>query len=42
MMLNELDYEFNVLDGKLTSISLDKILDQMGFPLNYKDIGRMK
>ena len=42
MMLNELEYEFNILDGKLSSISLDKILDQMGFPLNYKDIGRMK
>ena len=42
MMLNELDYEFNILDGKLNAISLDKILDKMGFPLNYKDIGRMK
>lgn len=42
MMLNELNYEFDILRGKLKSISIEKIFDEMGFPLNYKDIGRMK
>lgn len=42
MMLNELSYELDILDGKLHSITLDKILDKMGFPINYKDIGTMK
>ncbi len=42
MMLNELSYELDILNGKLHSITLDKILDKMGFPTNYKDIGTMK
>ena len=42
MMLNELNYEFDILKGKLKTISIEKIYDEMGFPLNYKDIGRMK
>ena len=41
LMLNELKYELDVLSGKLKSISVNKILDQMGFPPNYFDIGRM-
>ena len=42
LMLNELIYELDILDSKIDSISIEKILDEMGFPLNYKDIGRMK
>ena len=42
MMLNEFEYEINILSGKLKSISIDKVLDEMGFPLNYQDIRRMK
>ena len=42
LMLNEFDYELDILDSKVNSVSIEKILDQMGFPLNYKDIGRMK
>lgn len=42
LMLNELTYELDILDSRIDSISLEKILDEMGFPLNYKDIGRMK
>lgn len=41
LMLNELKYEFDILAGKLKVITIDKILDQMGFPVNYADIGRM-
>ena len=42
LMINEFSYELDILAGKLKSINIDKILDQMGFPLNYKDLGRMK
>jgi len=42
LMLGELNYELDILDGKINSISIEKILDEMGFPLNYRDIGRMK
>lgn len=42
MMLNELSYELDILEGKLEVITIDKILDQMGFPTNYRELGRMK
>lgn len=42
MFLNEIIYELDILNGKLNSIKIDKILHEMGFPINYKDIGRMK
>ncbi len=41
MMLNELSYELDILEGKLSTIPIEKILDKMGFPINYRDIGRM-
>jgi abortive infection bacteriophage resistance protein len=37
----EVDYEINVLDGKISTISLDKILDRIGFPINWRDIINM-
>ena len=41
MMLNEISYELDYLSGRLHSISIDKVLDRMGFPKNYKEIVRM-
>lgn len=41
IMLNEIAYEIDYLSGRLHSIKIDKVLDRMGFPLNYKDIVRM-
>lgn len=41
MMLSEISYELDYLAGRLQSISIDKILDRMGFPKNYKEIVRM-
>lgn len=40
-MLNELNYEINRLEGTLNSISIGKVLDSMGFPVNYMDIERV-
>ena len=40
-MLNEISYELDYLSGRLHTINIDKVLDHMGFPKNYKDIVRM-
>jgi hypothetical protein len=41
MMLSEIHYEISLLDGKLDSISIGKVLDRMGFPINYMEIERI-
>ncbi len=38
LMINEIKYEIKVLDEKLQCISIQKVLDKMGFPLNYERI----
>lgn len=38
LMMNEIIYELDRLSGKLSSISIDSVLNEMGFPLNYKEI----
>ncbi len=40
-MLNEISYEIDYLSGRLHSIKINKVLDRMGFPQNYKEIVRM-
>ena len=40
LMMNELSYELDILEGKIKVISMDKIYDRMGFPLNYKELIR--
>ena len=40
-LIKEIDYEINVLNGKLESISIGKVLDKMGFPNNYLEIERI-
>ena len=41
IMMQEITYELNYLSGRLHTIKINKILDKMGFPENYKDIVRM-
>ena len=41
MLINELAYEIDILDGKINTIGIDKILDRIGFPMNYKEIARL-
>lgn len=41
LLINELSYEIDILEGKLQSISIDKVLDRMGFPTNFRNIARM-
>lgn len=38
LLMNELSYEIDALSGKLNVINIDKVLDRMGFPTNYKTL----
>ena len=38
LMMKEIEYELELLDGKIDTISINKVLDRMGFPQNYMDI----
>lgn len=38
IMMREIEYEIELLDGKIDSIPINKVLDRMGFPLNYIEI----
>lgn len=41
LLINEISYEVDVLSGKIHSIEVGKILDQMGFPQNFREIARL-
>ena len=41
LLINELSYELDILDGKINTIELDKILDRMGIPANFREIARV-
>ena len=36
--LGEISYEIEILDGKINVISIENILNKIGFPKNYRDI----
>lgn len=38
LMMREIEYEIEKLDGRIDSIPIDKVLDRMGFPENYMDL----
>ncbi|MBQ8193102.1 MAG: Abi family protein [Bacilli bacterium] len=38
LMMKEIEYEIELLDGRVDSISINKILDRMGFPKEYINI----
>ena len=40
LLLQEISYELDILAGKLHTINVDKVMDIMGFPDNYKDLLR--
>ena len=41
MMINEISYELDILDGKLDVIEIDKVIDAMGMPKNFKEMARI-
>ncbi len=38
LLVREISYESDILSGKLKTIPISKVLDKLGFPVNYKDI----
>ncbi len=40
-LMGELEYEIHILSDRLSVISIDKVLDHMGFPKNYGEIVRL-
>lgn len=41
LLINEISYEIDILEGKLKTIGVDKVLDRMGIPINFREIARM-
>ena len=41
LFINEVSYELDRLSGKLNVIKIEKVLHEMGFPNNYKEIVRL-
>ena len=43
LLMKEIEYEIELLDGRVDTISINKVLDRMGFPKDYINIiGRWK
>ena len=40
-LVNEISYEVDKLSGRLKSISIEKVLNACGFPINWVEIGKM-
>ena len=38
MLMREVEYEVEKLDGAIDSVPVEKILDQMGLPSNYMEL----
>lgn len=38
LMMKEIEYEIELLDGRVDTVSINKILDRMGFPKDYINI----
>ena len=38
LMMKEVEYEIELLDGRIEIIPINKILDRMGFPKDYMEI----
>jgi len=41
LLMREINYDIELLSGQLKVISVDKVLEVLGFPPNYKDLARM-
>ena len=41
LMMKEIEYEIDKLDGRIDTIPIQKVLDYMGFPKNYLEIVEM-
>ena len=37
-LINEISYEFDILDGKTSTIPTNKLLNKIGFPDNWREL----
>ena len=42
LLINELNYELDILEGKLKTIKIDKLLNAIGFPTNFREISYLE
>ena len=42
LLINEINYELDVLEGKLKTIKIDKLLNAIGFPTNFREISYLE
>ena len=42
LFISEISYELDRLSGKLKVIKIEKVLHEMGFPNNFKEIVRLE
>lgn len=40
-LINEIGYEMDILDGKINSVSTSDLLNEIGFPNNWREIGKV-
>ena len=38
LMMKEIEYEIELLDGRIDTIEINRVLDRMGFPEDYMNI----
>ena len=41
LLMSEIEYEIQILADRLKTISIEKVFDRMGFPMNYGEIVRL-
>ncbi len=41
LLMSELEYEIQILADRLKTISIEKVLDRMGFPINYGEMVKL-
>lgn len=41
LLMSEIEFEIQVLSDKLNTITIDKVLDRMGFPMNYGEMVKL-
>ena len=41
LFMSEFEYEIQILADRLKTITIEKVLDRMGFPINYGEMVRL-
>ena len=41
LLMSELEYEVQILSDRLKTITIEKVLDRMGFPINYGEMVKL-